>query len=263
MFFGSSFTNKPYRAPSVLHRDDVTAPDTISTAGLTVSAVGVDCGGALNPATAYYYALVFANAYGFTEDVICAGTVTPGGANNGIRISLSGAVPTGATNIWIYVSAAAAPLWVGDCTSAEFVAGGVILAVGGAVGAGGAPNSIDIGVVGTGLATSAAPSSQNTALRPDNAAIISIDCSGRAQAWIDVIATPTSLSAQPAFGFVPFFKNDNGDWTAGTLEQVPLLTALGQQMTKSYLIDVNDADGLKILVASATNVSVDIRVALV
>lgn len=148
------------RDAGVLHRSALSAADKCAAPVLSALSGQTVGGGSLVSGTTYY-----ASAVAFTKQPgsgAVVGTTTPatvvsaspGGSNNALRLPI--AQVTGADGYYLFLSVdAAAPKQVAVITEAERAAGGLVTAAMGAVGAGGTAGAIDVGVVGTGLQTTA------------------------------------------------------------------------------------------------------------
>jgi hypothetical protein len=114
--------------------------------------------------------------------------------------------------------------------------------------AGGAVNSIDVGIVGTGLGPLVAPFSSNNAYTP--ASVKPFDCTGVSRVHALVKLAVTDLRSLPALTIVPFLANQASptDWFQGTPQALSLLSATGQSLIQDFEIDVDGAAGLVVLV---------------
>lgn len=235
--------NPVKRDTGTLHRNAIASADKLALPGtLTLSAV-TEAGSTL--ANVAYYAAVSAyNRWGPTGPGVIPGAITPL-ANQAVRIAFA-AVP-GADGYDVFLSTAAQPLWVTRITEAQRAAGGIVSSVGG-YAAGGAPNSIDIGIVGTGLACNVAPFTANNAYTP--ATVTALNCTGWSKARVLVKLAVTDLRSAPSLSLVPFLKNQvsSGDWHAGASLSLSVLSALGYPLAQELAIDVDGATGLVVLV---------------
>ncbi len=241
---GRTSDSTGYRNGGVAHRNGITAADKLAVPGtLTLSAI-TEAGSTL--ANVAYFAAVSANnAWGPTGPGTIPGSITPT-ANQAVRIAF--AAVTGATSYDIFLSTDAAPKWVTRITEAQRAAGGIVSTVGG-YAAGGAANSVDIGIVGTGVQTSAAPFTANNAYTP--ASVTAINCAGYSKAYASVDLSVIDLRSAPSLTIVPFLKDQvSGDLQQGALQTVNLLTATGQSLKPVLEIDVDGTTGLVLLVDS-------------
>ena len=225
------------------HRNAVTAVDKLAVPGaLTLSAITE--GGSNLANVAYYVGTSAGNRWGPTGPGTIPSTITPT-ANQAVRNTFSAV--TGADYYDIFLSTNAAPLWVGRITEAQRAAGGIISTVG-VYSAGGSPGSIDIGIVGTGLATNVNPFISNNAYTPF--VPVPISCVGFSRAHVLVKTAVTDLRSLPTLSIVPFLNNQasHDDWHQGTVQAVSTLTAVGQSLEQDFQINVDGSTGLVILV---------------
>ena len=142
------------RNPPILHRNAVTAADKLAVPGALVL-TDVNESGSTLAHSAMNVAVSAYNRWGSTNNTNLA-TLTPT-LDHAINVAFSQVV--GADGYDLFLSTDAAPLWVARITEAERAAGGFIISAVGTVTAGGsAPaGSVDIGIVGTGVANNATP----------------------------------------------------------------------------------------------------------
>jgi hypothetical protein len=232
------------RNGGVLHRSAITAVDKLALPGtLTTSAI-TEAGSTLAN-VAYYVAVSARNRWGPTGPGALPGTITPT-ANQAVRIAFSAV--TGADGYDIFLSTdTSAPKWVTYITETQRAAGGIASSVGG-YAAGGAVNSIDIGIVGTGLQCTVNPYLSNNAYTP--ATPTPINCAGYSRAHVMVKVAVTDFRSLPTLNIVPFLNNQvsNTDWHQASLQTVSLLTAVGQSLCQDFEIDVDGSTDLVLLV---------------
>ncbi len=240
------------RAAGILHRDAITAVDKIADfvdASVTIANVA-GTQGTLAFNTAHYMTAIPGNRWGpcKVNANIDTATTTNDAANTHVLACTLAQAP-GAEWYDLFLSVDAAPKWVGRITEAQRAAGGEILTVG-TVTAGASAGVINIGVVGTGIQTSNALFAQNNAYRP--ATVAALDCTGWSKARVLVKLALTDLRSAPSLKLIPFFKNQLsvGEWHAGTVITVDVLTALGYPLEQEFVIDVAGDTGLLLLVDS-------------
>lgn len=230
------------RDGGTLHRNAITAADKLASPGtLTVTAV-TESGSTLAN-VAYNVAVAAYNRWGDTL-VTTGGPITPS-ASQAVRIAF--AAVTGADGYDIFLSTDAAPKWIGRITETQRQAGGIFSAVG-VYSAGGAVNSIDIGIPGTGQQTTAASFTSNNAYTP--ASVTPVSCAGWSLAHIQIKLALTDLRSAPSFAWLPFFQSQvsNSDWFMGALQSLSLLGATGQALCQDYYLQVDGATALACLI---------------
>ena len=142
---------------TITTNDVLDNPSIGSVSGETVT------GGSLISATTYRYSVCAVNIHGTTVPITSV-TSSPGGSNNALRLPIS-QVPN-ATGYIIFLSTDTQPKMVLQVTEAQRVAGGICTEVY-TYTTGGVEGAIDIGVVGTGVATNAACFAGVTAYTPE------------------------------------------------------------------------------------------------
>jgi len=237
--------SRPERNNGLIHhRTAVTAADKLATPGtLTVT----DAGAGGNLANSQQNVAVSAfNRWGNT--VVSTGNVTPTASH---RVRIAFAAVTGADGYDIFCSTDANPKWVARITEAQRAAGGIVDALG-VYGAGGAVNSIDIGVAGTGLASNVNPFAANTAARPDNSNITAIDCHD--YEYLDLLSqlTVTDLRSLPSLILTGYYRNESStaDWVQFWAQTVSLLTAVQQPLEQNFRVLVAGAPAVVFCVDS-------------
>lgn len=202
-------------APSV-YRSTITTNDVL--ANPTVGTATAQTGGSLT-AVAHHIRVVGVNAYGRTTTVTPGGSPVTTGASGAIRIPIT----VGSfTHFDIYLSTATDPLFVGRASAAQVTAGDTLTVAATSTanatfsGTGTAGN-IEVRVVGTGTAASAA--AQNTAyVIPASP----INCDGKDFAYFDLEFVRTSAFADFACTIVPFFLDATASNTYFAGEALPI-----------------------------------------
>ncbi|MDD4721989.1 MAG: hypothetical protein PHR07_04530, partial [Acidaminococcaceae bacterium] len=215
----------------------------LTTSSVTMGA-GSTSGGALTN-IAYWGIVVPGNAWGPSK-AVTAETYTPSGAT---YVKLSWSAVTGATWYDLFLSAdSGAPKWVARCTALQHTTGGYRVASVGAVTSGGSngANTIDIGVVGTGQASTATCFTFNNAYLPNAASITAINCSGKKKAYVLVKIGVDDLRSAPTASIIPFYQshNSSGDYFQGTKVDLNLLTATGKSFEQLIILDVDALGGV-------------------
>ncbi len=233
-----------YRNGGTLHRSAITSADKLSVPGtLTLSDIN-EAGSTLSN-VAYYVGVSAFNRWGPTGPGTLPGTITPT-ASHAVRCAFSAV--TGADGYDIFLSVdASAPKWVTRITETQRAAGGIVSSVGG-YAAGGAINSIDIGIVGTGLQTTVQPFTFNNAYTP--ATPTPINCAGYSRAHLHVKLAVTDLRSLPSVNIIPFFQDQTStnDWFAGALQTAYVVLASGQPLEQDFVVDVDGATNLVVLI---------------
>ena len=233
------------RNGGVLHRSAIAAADKLATPTVGAATAVTEAGSTL-PASALNYTAAAGNRWGPTVPAALQ-AITPT-INQAVRFAITQVA--GAVYYDIFLSTDAAPKWVGRITEAQRAAGGFIISTAGTVTAGGAApaGSIDIGIVGTGLAWNVNPFAVNNAYTPATPTLI--NCAGFSRAHLHVKLAVTDLRSLPTLNVVPFFQDQvsNADWFQSALMAVSLLTAVGQCMEQDFEVDVDGATGLVVLV---------------
>lgn len=232
----------------LLHRSAITAVDKLASAGtLTLTAI-TEAGSTLTN-TAFHVLVSAGNRWGNAPVGADPGAVTPT-ANQAVRLAFAAV----ANAEWydIFLSAAAAPLWVGRITEAQRAAGGFIISTVGTVTAGGgAPaGGVDIGIIGTGAATSANPFLVNNAYTPQ--LITGVLCSDFEYVDVAVKVSCTDLRSLPTCTLAFFMQNalaaNTGDWHLISTQVVSLLTAVGQPLEQQFRVTLGGGNNFAVLV---------------
>lgn len=241
------------RNAGVLHRDAITAVDKLS---VPTAATGADVatGGSLLANTTYNMTVAAQNRWGATTVPAVAAVTTAADASNTHVFRATLTQVTGADGYDLFLSTAANPLWVARITEAQRAAAGTIVTGVGTVGSGG-PNpagTVDIRVVGTGVASNANPFGSNNAYTP--ASPTAVDCTGFSRAHLMVKLAVTDLRSLPTLKLVLFHKNQisTADFVLDVIQTVDLLTQVGEPLLRDYLLDVDGSTGLVVLVDTIT-----------
>jgi hypothetical protein len=244
---------------AIAHRAGVDAVDKLSSPAITSASDQTGATGVMAN-TEHKVAYAAGNSLG-TAGTSAIGAVTP---TLNKTVDLVFAKVEGAEFYDIFFSTDAQPLWVGRITEAERVAGCSITAVGtvGEAGPGGEGN-VNIRLVGTGVATNAAPFAYNNAYYPDNPDIDPVDCSGAITAYINVALSVDDFRSLPTLKILPF-TSDGMSWFAGTLVDFAPGSAAVKPMPCTTSVSVA---GVKYLVVcvdtiSGQNAEADITVEL-
>ena len=268
---------RPLRNPCVLHRTGITAADKLAAfedADITMANTA-EVTGSLTFDTEYFATAVPGNRWGpATATVAVPDSVTTANdAANTHVVALTIAQRANAEWYEIFTSTDAVPLHVGRITEAQRAAGCEILTEG-VVTAGGAAGVVYVGVVGTGVAASAAPFAVNNAFWPNDAGIAPINCTGYSKAYINVRLSVTDLRSVPSVSLVAFLNNELTDteWhkmagyvgVDGNALDMDL-SAIGDVLEQFGIVDVSGSDGLVVLVndIGGHDASVEIWVQLV
>lgn len=233
------------RNGGVLHRNAIAAVDKVASAGtVTISAV-TEAGSTLSNAQRYA-TVIPGNRWGpagkASPTIV---TVTPT-LNQAVRLAF--AAVTGADYYDIFLSTSSTgPLWVGRITETQRAAGGIISSVG-VYSAGGAINSIDVGIDGTGLACSVAPFINSNAYTP--ATPTAINCAGYSLLHLHVKLALTDLRSAPTLAIAVFLQDQTstGDWFQTQLVTLNLLNANGQCLEQDIVVQLDGATGAVVLI---------------
>ncbi len=232
----------------VLHRDSITAVDKLlpCTIGTVVDA-GAEAGSNLANA-AHKIAVSSGNRYG-SGVVSAIQTVTPT-VNHPLKIPIT--ITTGAEWYDIFVSTDAAPLWVGRITEAQRLAGGLIISTVGTptTDAGANPsgaNGVNVGIVGTGVATGVNPFAVSNAYTP--ASVTAVSCVGYKYAHILSKLVVTDLRSLPTLKLSVFAVDQVGGFyfQLATITHT-LLTGVQTGLTLDTNVEVDGCTGIVVLV---------------
>jgi hypothetical protein len=255
---GVNATVVPVRTTAILHRNGVTAADTLGpfTAGEFTAANVVSVTGFLVHDTAYFMTGIPGNRWGPTTALAADTVTTTNDAVDTHCLACTIAQRQGAEWYDLFLSVDAVPLHVGRVTEAQRATGCEILTEG-VVTAGGAAGVVNIGCVGTGVAAGAAPFAVNNAFYPANTGIVAVSCLGYSKAYIYAQLAVTDLRAVPSVTLVAFLGNPlvattwhkvagfvGVDGTALDLD----LSAVGDVLCQYGIVEVNGASALKVLV---------------
>jgi hypothetical protein len=261
---GAQYTT---RATYVTHRSAIAAADKVADLANTDLATA-DNGaatGSLNAGTTFYVTAVPGNRYGSCKvatTINTQATAASGFNTHSIRLTIP--IRAGAEWYDIFLSTAAAPLWVGRITEAQRAAGDFeITAVGTVAAGGGNPaGTIDVNVVGTGVASNTICFSGNTALTPAAAGIATIVCTGRSLAHIMALVAVTDLRSQLFVALTPWLLGQDGVWYQTERLNIPLLTGLGNGLFQDFYLRVDGAAGLRVLVDTISGQGTTVTVAV-
>ncbi len=234
------------RQSGIAHRSAIAAVDKLSTP-VAGTLVDVTTGGSLLANTAYNTSVACGNRWGPTTPSTADNITTAADASNTHKVRIPITIVTGADYYDIFLSTDANPKWVARITEAQRLSGCVVTAVG-TVGAGGAANSVDVSVVGTGVANNAAPFTANNAYTPAN--VTAFDCQYKHTADLLIKVAVTDLRSAPTLKLLPFFKSaaSPNDWHQGDLITLSLLTAVGESLEQDVSLSVDGIRSVVILV---------------
>lgn len=178
------------------YRSGLTAVDKLAVPTLGTPTAVTEAGSTL-PNSALNISAAAANRWGVTT---AAGnqTITPS-ANQAVRLPITQVPHAEAYDI--FISTDANPKWVGRLTEAQRASGGFIISAVGVVSAGGGAGAgaVDLGIVGTGIASNGTQYGQNTAY--DLVGVPAINCNGWATLFVyakwngfDGLAAPASAA---------------------------------------------------------------------
>lgn len=254
------------REATTTHRSAITAVDTCVVPTIATLADNDDVTGVM-AASAHKAAIAPGNVYGSAG----ASNILTNTPTENKTADLTVPQVTGATYYDIFYSTDAAPLWVGRVTEAQRASGCAITAVGtvSTTETGGyvkVAGKVNIQLVGTGLATNAAPFTSNNAYLPS--AVTAISTRGYKTAIVSAQMTLTDMRAAISLKLMPMMsKNDATPsvWYAGTVQDIAPGSAVGYPLYRQFTVDVNDATNLVILVhtISGTAAAVTVYVELV
>ncbi len=175
----------------VAYRSGIATADVL--AAPTCGSGSAVAGGSLIVSTSFNIKVVAVNAQGRTTAATCTATSSGTAGTQTIRQPITSLA--GATNYDIYLSTDADPKWVGRIAEAQRASGIVINGVG-TTTAGGAANSVDVQVAGTGLQSNTT-AAVNTAYSVPNAAATTVNATSNAgQAVLGVAATANFSAGQ-------------------------------------------------------------------
>jgi hypothetical protein len=114
----------------------------------------------------------------------------------------------------------------------------------------GVAGSVDVGLVGTGVASTAAPFAVNNAYTPGG--LTPINCSGWSKARCLVALAVADLRSAPSLILTLFYANEASpnDWHQGASTTLTLLAAVGEALEQQVDLDVGDAASIAVLVES-------------
>ena len=206
------------------------SPDQLQQGIVNVAAdLSAATNGTLVYNTKYYFTAIPGNRWGNAKQLYGTTSFALTCANDSnsahaVRVT----IPTIANAEYydVFLSTAAAPLWVGRVTTAQLATGGARISAVGTVDASGgsAAGQVDVCLVGTGVACTAAPFATNTAWTPSGiqgtlTATQQIASAGFDWANATIKVAPSDFRAVPTGPSIqPFYvcNNSQGDWAAGT-----------------------------------------------
>ncbi len=251
---------KPVRSTAAVHRDSVVTPltttDKLATP-TTPTTADVTTLGSLLLNTAYYAAVAAGNRYGSIPSAVSSILTTANDGNNTHALRVTIAQVAGAEWYDIFVSTSStAPLWVARITEAQRAAAGTVVTAVGTVASSGpnAAGTVDVRVIGTGLAQTVAPFITNNAYTPAIAAgladVNAINCVGKSKLHLYFKLGVTDLRSLPTLRIIPFFRNSlvASDWYAGDLLTEQILTDLGCGLQQYFVLDVEAHAAVVLLV---------------
>lgn len=249
-----NFREKPIPETVTAHRATVIATDKLPA--ITVTAA--DQTGQAGSLTAVSHGVAVApgNAYG-SVGASAIVTVTPT-VNKSIDVTVPQSA--GAEHYDVFLSTATTgPLWVGRITEAQRAAGCSITAVGtiGAAGPGGA-GKVNVQVVGTGQASTAASFAQNNAYTP--ASVTAIDCTGYSICRFYIDYYVTDLRTAPSCNVIPFTSPDGTKWYAGSSQALNPLAAIGLPKRQVFDVDVRGSSRVVLLLGTIAGQGAGINV---
>jgi hypothetical protein len=255
---GVNATVVPVRTTGILHRNAVTAADTLApfTGGEFTAANVVSVAGFLVHDTAYFMTGVPGNRWGPTTAPAADTVTTTNDAVDTHCLACTIAQRQGAEWYDLFLSVDAVPLHVGRVTEAQRATGCEILAEG-VVTAGGAAGVVNIGCVGTGVAVANTPFESNNAFTPSAAGITAIDCTGYSKAYVYAQLVVTDLREALYCQLVTFLGNP---LVAATWHKVPgyvgidgtdmdfTLDHVGDVLCQYGIVNVDGQAAMKVLV---------------
>jgi hypothetical protein len=248
------------RGSSTLHRSGITAVDKLAVPS-SPTVADVTTGGSLLANTAYNCTLAAANKWGPTTCPAVGTVTTANDASNTHVARVTTTAVTGATHYDLFLSTAANPLWVARITEAQRAAGVTITAVGTVDPTSPGANLVDIRVVGTGVASNAAPFNVNNAY--NFSGITPVSLVGFNQFIFTFKMTVTDLRSLPTLAIAIFEVNASvaGDYHF-ILASTPTLLSARTPLLLRGSASVNGNSGVIALVdtLSGQGASVDIYV---
>lgn len=248
---GTNVKNAPARTTSVLHRTGVTAIDKVAVP-TAVTVADVATGGSLLAATTYNVTWAAGTPQGITTVPANGSVTTASDASNTHVARVTTTQVTGATYYDLFLSTGANPLWVARVTEAQRAAGVTVTAVGTVTATSPGANKIDIRVVGTGVASNAAPFTVNNAYVFTG--ITPVDCRGATTALIYNYVTVTDLRSAPTLNFSVWTApmNNTDGYVPVSTNVVGLLTAIQRPLTGVQVVNVQAASQLIVAVDAIT-----------
>lgn len=255
------------RNAGVLHRTGLTAPDKLVVPG-TPTLADVTTGGSLVFNTAYKVAVAAASVFGPTTPSSVATLTTANDATSTHAVRITIAQVTDAGFYDIFLSTDAAPLYVARVTEAQRAAGVTVTAVGTISATSPGAGKVDVRVVGTGVATTAAPFTFNNAynIAPGGVPITPVNCTGYSTAIVHSLVTPADFRSNSVFAFVLFGQIQLAPTVYAQLSTIvpTLLTADAQPLYRSTAVAMQGCPNLIVLASllSGQGTSVEVYVDL-
>ena len=248
------------RGAVIAHRTAITTADKVPV--ITITAADQPATAGSLTAVAHGIGVAPGNSYG-SAGVSALVTVTPT-VNKSIDITIPQA--TGAEYYEIFVSTStSSPQLLARITEEQRATGCAITAAY-TVGAGGSAGVVNIQVVGTGNASTAAPFVANNAYIPTG--VTAVSCAGKTKAYIYLDLTIADLRSAPAIEINPFMQNNDSEstkWFQIESQAIAIMNgATGQPLPQVFVVDVNSARNLIILIGaiSGQGASVNITIEL-
>jgi len=275
-----TMTKRASAADSTAHRSslsvaDLIGPDTLTTPG-TPDNIGTPtlptCTDSTitegNLATAnHYVAYAIRNAYGITK--VSGITTRLVVAGKSIRVEIPTAWrDTGADVVYEFFLAATpatAPAHVTSFTAAQLAACATVRCYDYTTvetpvlgGEGGAAWSCDIGIVGTGAATTTQRFQQSNAFKPGTIVPVNTGGYNNVDLYVDAQCTYPYLAATPTLTLIPLILNDKQatNYHVAAPIEMKISQKLGESYRQMWNLTTNGAS-MMILVASITNVTIN------
>jgi len=243
--------DRPLRAALATHRSAITSADKIIdfTAGDVVAANVAGTQGSLAFNTTYYITAIPGNRWGSgVPAAIDSLLITNDAANTHVaELAINQAVSAEWYDLFLSVDTA--PKLVARITEAQRLDGCEVLTLG-TVTAPTLAGLTNIGCVGTGIQTTNSIFAQSNAYTPAAAGIVEINCTGYSKLAVYAMLSLTDLRTAPSFTLIPFFGDGVGNWCQGEWLSCSLFTAVGQTAQRMYVLDVDGALAVKVLVGA-------------
>jgi hypothetical protein len=258
------YRQKQIRTNLAIHRSAVTAADKLAVPAQLTGA-DVATGGSLNFNTTYKYNIAANTLLGPTTCPTAASQATANDASATHVVRITTVQTPHAVSYDIFLSTDAAPLWVARISEAQRAAGCTITAVGTVSATTPGANLVDVRVVGTGVASTAAPFGFNNAY--DTTGITAVSCVGYTTALIQIKLSVTDLRSAPTIAYIVLgqIQQTGTDWINLAANAPSVLTALRTPLQALSTISIQGCTNLVVLVDTLTGqgASVDVYVDLV